>query len=157
MPLTVNFEQRSKACLSWPCRATPPLEALTMGFHSAERDARAVGVSPTNTAWLVVSRLLTHSLSVFRSPWLMDFAPWSHSHVSLLVYWTCFVLHACTVISNNRCDTRALCLLSTEIIFLCWSGSDRVCRVDDLKGGYELAELVVFSEPHTQLRGHPAK
>jgi len=29
------------------------------------------------------------------------------------------------------------------------SGSDR----DDLKGGYELAELVVLSEPHTQLQG----
>jgi hypothetical protein len=35
-------------------------------------------------------------------------------------------------------------------------GSDRVRRGDDLKGGYELAELVVLSEPHTQLQGYSA-
>ena len=29
----------------------------------------------------------------------------------------------------------------------------RVRRGDDLKRGYELAELVVLSEPHTQLQG----
>ena len=71
-------------------------------------------------------------------------------YVSWRNIWCCCSLSKVVVLSRittTNCSTVLLLVPTVD------STLDRVRRGDDLKGGYELAELKVLSEPNTQLQG----